>query len=372
MARGSTTDEIIWVYRWLTKRKKYSSTKAIATMEKFAILPPERPYIPDIRFDLSNMSDVDCKGKHRFDKAGVLKLVLLLKIPSVVVTSSGDRVGDVESLCILLRRLRYPCVYYDMIPIFGRSEAQICRVVNEMITLILSKWKDTIYCNIELVRKRLSLYAQAIVQKGSPLGKVWSFADGTKITTCRISATSTLEFEDGTGMNLQKTIYSGHKRQHCLNFQGLTTPDGLCIHFFGPIEGSRHDMTLLRESNLLQFSDARENIFNDYLIYGDPTYASSRWIVSGFKGNDFDESKKHFNKAMSSVRQGVELNFGRIKTLWAFVTFGRQKKIMLSNVGGAVVVAVLLTNCHCCYYNGNQISSYFNLQPPSLEEYLTQ
>jgi hypothetical protein len=73
---------------------------------------------------------------------------------------------------------------------------------------------------------------------------------------------------------------------------------------------------------------------------------------------------------MSKVRESVEWNFGRMKTLWAFITFKNLQKIMLSPVAKIVGVAMLLTNCHCCYNKGNQISSYFNMQPPTLEEYL--
>ncbi|ETV97673.1 hypothetical protein H310_09560 [Aphanomyces invadans] len=107
-------------------------------------------------------------------------------------------------------------------------------------------------------------------------------------------------------MNLQKRTYSGHKRMHCLNFQGLTTPDGLCIHFFRPLEGSRHDVTLLRVSQLQEYFEANSDIFDGYYIYGDPAYPISKWIVSGYKGNNLDAQKQSFNTAMSRVRQGVE------------------------------------------------------------------
>ncbi|KAF0709186.1 hypothetical protein AaE_012948 [Aphanomyces astaci] len=93
-------------------------------------------------------------------------------------------------------------------------------------------------------------------------------------------------------------------------------------------------------------------------------------ILSGFKGNDISSRKRDFNKWMSRVRQSVEWNFMIMKSLWAFITFKNLSKIRLSPVAKIVCVAMLLTNCHCCYYGGNQISDYFGLEPPSLEEYL--
>ncbi|ETV74137.1 hypothetical protein H257_11102 [Aphanomyces astaci] len=211
------------VFKW-AKRKNFSYATRVLLLEYGLGIPVERPLIPDIRFDL-NMRDADELLSYRFDVRGVVELTDLLGIPNVVITSARDRVVGVEALAILLRRLRYPITYYNMVASFGRSREQICRIFNYM-------------------------YCEAIHNKGAPLTKVWAFPDGTKIETCRINAAS----RGAEGLNLQKRIYSGHKRRHCLNFQGLTTPDGLCIHFFGPLEGSRHDVTLLRVSKCKSFS----------------------------------------------------------------------------------------------------------------------
>ncbi|KAH9103027.1 hypothetical protein AeMF1_020523 [Aphanomyces euteiches] len=328
-------------------------------------IPVERPIIPDVRFDL-NMRDADSVMSFRFDVHGIVELSSLLGIPNVVITNSRDRILGVEALCILLKRLRYPTIFYDMMATFGRSRGQLCRIFNHMVNLIYMQWRSTIYCNINIIRSRIARYASAIHNKGSPLTNVWAFPDGTKIESCRIDANS----RGAAGLNLQKRIYSGHKRRHCLNFQGLTTPDGLCIHFFGPLEGSRHDVTLLRVSKLLEYFQTNSDVFDGYYIYGDPAYPVSKWIVSGYKGNNLDDRKKLFNASMSRVRQGVEWNFGRMKTLWGFITYKMHQKIMLSNVGAVVLVAMFLTNCNTCYNGGNQISSYFDMNPPSLREYL--
>ncbi|ETV78987.1 hypothetical protein H257_07775 [Aphanomyces astaci] len=210
-----------------------------------------------------------------------------------------------------------------MLPMFGRSREQICRVLNHMGNLVCSKWKDHIYCNKRIVRARIAQYARAIHAKGALLSNVWAFPDGTKIETCRISASSS----GAGGLNVQKRIYSCHKRMHCLNFQGLTTPDGLRIHFFGPLEGSRHDVPLLRVSQLQEYFEANSDIFDGYFIYGDPAYPIYKWIISGLQGNNLDEAKELFNAAMCRVRQGVEWNFGRMKTLWGFTTYKMQQNI---------------------------------------------
>jgi len=74
---------------------------------------------------------------------------------------------------------------------------------------------------------------------------------------------------------------------------------------------------------------------------------------------------------MSSVREAVEWSFGRLKTLWAFINYDKKMKARNAPIGKIFLVATLLTNCHCCMQpRGSQISMFFDLQPPSLDEYL--
>ncbi|ETV89842.1 hypothetical protein H310_15318, partial [Aphanomyces invadans] len=139
-------------------------------------------------------------------------------------------------------------------------------------------------------------YCNAVARKGSPLGNVYGFIDGTKIQTCRIESS-------GDGRNLQRQIYSGHKRFHCLNYQAVTCPDGICVHFFGPMEGRRHDATMLRHSQLLPFLHRHRELFLSKFIYGDPAYGIVDYLLSGYKGNNIGPLKQEFNKWMSRVRQ---------------------------------------------------------------------
>ncbi|OWY91955.1 hypothetical protein PHMEG_00039230, partial [Phytophthora megakarya] len=218
----------------------------------------------------------------------------------------------------------------------------------------------------DLVEKRMELYCSAVHEKGAPVATVFGFPDGTKLRVCRPSPRP-----GSPGENLQKYCYSGHKRCHCLNYQAVTAPDGMCIHCWGPMEGRRHDSAMLRESRLLNYFENHEELFGGRFLYGDPAYGVQKFILSGYKGNVSNPFEHAFNKQMSSVRESVEWNFKCLKTLWAFVAYQPQQKIGLSPVGKFVKVAMLLTNCHNCYSGGNQISSYFGLQPPTLDEYLS-
>ena len=76
-----------------------------------------------------------------------------------------------------------------------------------------------------------------------------------------------------------------------------------------------------------------------------------------------------YNAAMSKVRVGVEWVFGDIVNFFKFLDFKKNLKIGLSPIAKMYMVCALLTNVRTCVY-GSMTSSYFNLDPPTLAEYL--
>ena len=75
-----------------------------------------------------------------------------------------------------------------------------------------------------------------------------------------------------------------------------------------------------------------------------------------------------YNKAMSNARSSVEWLFGDIINYFKFMDFKRNLKIGMSCVGKMYVVCALLRNALTCLY-GNQTSQYFELDPPTLQDY---
>ena len=73
---------------------------------------------------------------------------------------------------------------------------------------------------------------------------------------------------------MQSTMYNGHKRGHAIKFQAIATPNRLVAKLYGPLEGRRHDSTMLADSAilpLLQQYSINQN--GDQLcIYGDLVY----------------------------------------------------------------------------------------------------
>jgi hypothetical protein len=167
-------------------------------------------------------------------------------------------------------------------------------------------------------------------------------------------------------------VYNGHPRRHCFNYQGVAAPDGILVAMHGPVEGRRHDATVLSQSGLLErFRNDPDDLFLGKVIFGDPAYGCNDHVVSPIALASCGSKAAKFNAAMSSVRECVEWCFGRIKTLWAFVNFDKKLKARHGPVGKLFLVAVLLSNCHCCMQpRGNQTTMYFGLRATTLDEYL--
>ncbi|KAF4041291.1 DDE superfamily endonuclease [Phytophthora infestans] len=145
-------------------------------------------------------------------------------------------------------------------------------------------------------------------------------------------------------------------------FVGLTAPDGLCIHFWKPYEGRRHDTTVLTASGLL-------NDFNR-AIFGDPAYTISDYVETGFRQTVLSTHENVFNKEMSAVQAAVEWNFGLMKRQWPLIDFKTNSPAYQPR-WQASASCNTFNNCLCCHRRGNQIIFFFNMDPPSLDEYLS-
>ena len=140
---------------------------------------------------------------------------------------------------------------------------------------------------------------------------------------------------------------------------------------FGPIEGHWHDAFMLGVSGL----SAKLRRFvqpngEPYVIYGDPAYGITQNIVAPFRQAHLADDEQEFNTRMSRVRTCVEWGFGKICQNFAYLDFKKNLKILLQPVGKYYLVAFILINCHTCLY-GSQTTTYFSLEPPPLETYLS-
>lgn len=168
----------------------------------------------------------------------------------------------------------------------------------------------------------------------------------------------------------QEVVYNGYKRVHALKYQAAVSMNGLVAHLVGPVIGARHDNRIFQESNLAAEIHRKCTASGRQLYaYGDQGYAVDPYVVSPFR-RARNALEIGINSAMVPVRLPVEWTFGKISQLFAFVDFSKNQRVGLQPVGVIYRVAVLLTNAHSCLY-GSGTSTFFDVQPPTIEEYFS-
>ena len=147
-----------------------------------------------------------------------------LGLPETFTCPQRSVAEGIEGLCMVLKRMSFPCRFSDMIYRFGRPVPVLSMVTKQVIDYIyqthghrLTQWN-----NLLLNPAALQTYADAIVRKGAPLENCFGFVDGTVRPICRPN-------------EHQSTVYNGHKRVHALKFQSVTIPNGLIANLYGPV-----------------------------------------------------------------------------------------------------------------------------------------
>jgi len=125
---------------------------------------PDFPYWLYDQFDLDKLSDDECKARFRFFKNDIFDLVELLHLPNVVRLPNRQTIDPVEALCVLMRRLAYPCRFGDIIPDFGRSVPELSNITSVIIDLVYDNFGHLL-TNMNqpwLARHQLNEFADAI------------------------------------------------------------------------------------------------------------------------------------------------------------------------------------------------------------------
>lgn len=318
----------------------------------------DRPILPGVSFDISEMSDSMCRSRFRFDHFGVQQLIILMKIPSVIIVPGHrDRISHIEALCLVLDRMAYPRKWSDLESVYNRHRSSLSRIFKFMLHKILQSARHRLLASSTTTEGRLSNYATAFWNRHVPRSlQIWAIVDVKKVKTCRPI----------TG---QRSMYSGHKKIHCFKFQTLQAPDGLIVHCSQSLSGRHGDGHILQESNLLEWVRARPEL-QGYFIFGDSAYPVSDVMLSMYRGRNLSPEKKMFNHIMSSVRVGVEWGYDVVVKAFSITDWWKQMKILHVPVEAIWHLSVFFTNCRTCHFHGNVVSDYFRCPPPSLEEYL--
>ena len=280
--------------------------------------------IPNTKFNVNAYSEQECLEMFHFKAEHMGTILDLLFIEQLQETMNRNKFQSFKGICIVLHHLAYPSHWRDLVAVYGRSESSLSQIFHHMVDIILNKVNAILYLDKNRLVPWLQEFLNAIESAGSPIQSIVGFIDGT---VWPISCPT----------KYQRCVYNGHKRCHAIKFQYVVTPDGLVSHLWGPLEGQRHNITLLRMSRL------KENLkdFEGFFIYGDPAYSNSNRFCCPFQPAVMDVQKE-VNKRMSSAWETVEWGFGDVIKYFAFVDLKKQMKIQKTPVANMYKLAIFL------------------------------
>jgi nuclease HARBI1 len=362
---GISEDDTMLLYAAYQLRKKHKLLHAWPE-------PPPKPVRRTV--SIASFSEMECDTCFRFQKCDLPRVLKALRLPLIVKPRNGSTYTDEEAMLVLLRRLAYPQRLVDIEREYGRTYDQWSNLLTYMFEHVFENFLHLIQDNVDFFVPRFPAYCKAIAEKCNLVrlpAPIVGFIDGTVRPTCR-----PIDKPKGIGRrthDLQRRVFSGHKRVHGLKYQGIVLPDGIIMDMAGPFPARRNDAYLLSKSEILpRMARAhRRAVINHilYTLFGDAAYVQGEdHLTSGVKGINLSEDDKRFNTEMSRVREAIEWAFDKIVQEFAFVDFKKNLKILLQPVATIYLVATILTNFHTCLY-ASQTSAYFGVIPPTLEEY---
>ena len=189
----------------------FACPKNIIDADEFLLLydanqsKPIYPYWKYSTFNVGMIDDEQSFIDFRFGKNDLYTVLDVFNIPNRIIASQGTACSDIEALCILLKRLAFPCRYSGMTPMFGRNMTEMCLIYNKMVDHIyqqhaekLNDWNQPM-----LAPSQLQICTDTIHAKGAPLDSCVDFVGGTVRRIARPK-------------NNQRQVYNGHKRVRAL------------------------------------------------------------------------------------------------------------------------------------------------------------
>ena len=327
-----------------------------------------------------SFTDEECWHNLRFRRHELIYLFELSGFPAVVTCTNGLSCPGEHAFMLMLYRLAYPCRLFTLQDIFGREYTQLSRIFKFAINFMYVNHKHKVHGNLEWYSDRFDMYHEAVVRK------IMKCPKNPNIGNVPIEVSNVFAFIDGTGLEIarpsngaQNPFYNGYMHGHYLIFQGISFPDGLLV-IEGAFPGYQPDTMVWRDSVMRHeleriMVERTAEGRHRYKLYADKIYQNNALITAAYNVRNnpagLTQWQIELNRLMSDIRVAVEWSFGKVVERNKFVSFGKSMKIQGSPVSKYYHVAILLANSHTCMY-GCQHTRYFNILPPSIEEYYAQ
>ena len=98
------------------------------------------PYQKNNQVNLEILDKTQCVTEYRFAKINIPWLSYTLQMSHKIVCCQRTVVNNIETLCMLLKRLSYPCRLSDMKPLFGKNPTEICLTFNYVLDYVYNRF----------------------------------------------------------------------------------------------------------------------------------------------------------------------------------------------------------------------------------------
>lgn len=275
----------------------------------------------------------DFEKDFRFSLEDFLVLYQCLQIPEYFYSENRYKVYEKVGLLIVLNLLSFPKRLRDTAKLFKRSISYIYTFFNIVLVFIYNKYKHLLNWDCRRITFEKCKYFSHKIYKKTQIDLPFvGFIEGAVRPCFR-------------PIENQNVVYNGYKCTHALKYQGVVMVDGICVHLSGPYAGVRHDSGMYDDSNLYSVLVNNLNFEgNQFLLYGDSGYSLSEVIKIPHPSTTTNPLELETNLKMKSVRISVEWYFGKIVSLFAYIDFKINQKLLLNTVGIQYPVSVILTN----------------------------
>jgi hypothetical protein len=331
-------------------------------------LKVELEYAP-FNFEMKN----DYEASYRFSATHVSALARVLLGESV--ESRGCKAPALTAMCLLLRRLSYPCRWVDLRAEFGGASVA---------------WMSTIFVETLNI---LYVYAHKELHSWSP--NLIEEIEGLVGFAQEKLGVNAYAAEDGTGMHIcrahlgQRAFYSGYEGYHLIRTLAICKFNGMFERVFGPTVGSASDIAMHSDFDVeaeldALHSQAAAQLGFRPLILGDSIFSNTANVLTPFKRPKkskksqgvrpprpkLDQMQTHYNLYHAKARIGGEWGFQRVVANFATLDFSKAHKVFCTSPDKCFLVGMLFTN-FIVAARGSQHEHYYGTRAPTFEVYLT-
>ena len=177
------------------------------------------PYNSYKQVNLDAMNAADCKEEFHVKKQDLPLPAEALQLWAIF---KCEQRNDVEELCILLKRLSYPCLLSDLILRFARPVSVRSLITSYVLNYIFDVHTHWITPWDQDTLNPVALQPPDVIySKGAALDNCFGFINGTV-------------WSISTPGEHERIVYNRHKWIHVFKFQSSALPNGL----FTPISGT--------------------------------------------------------------------------------------------------------------------------------------